>query len=98
LWWKIALLARAFLGGNLGSDLGEEAVQSLGGSDGALQGAALTERRNIFRGILETNTIGGAVRAQELYRGSCQISFKAGNINFLVGSGRHRLLLNFFGG
>jgi hypothetical protein len=44
-------------------DLGEEAVESLGGSDRSLQGMPLPESNNVLRRILETNTVCGAVRA-----------------------------------
>jgi hypothetical protein len=47
---------------DVGLDLRKKTVQSLGRSNGALQGAALSVSNNVLRGLLETNPVSGAVR------------------------------------
>jgi hypothetical protein len=95
---EFALLVRAFFVVNLGSDLRKKPVQSLGRSNRSLEGAALTESHYVLGRILETNAVGGAVGAQQLDAGSCEISFEAGNINLFLSSGGHLQLLHCFGG
>jgi len=71
---------------DLGPELGKKAVQRLGRSDRSLQAAPVPESNYVSQGILEANTVRGAVRAQQLHAGGCEIGFEAGNINLFPGS------------
>jgi len=74
---------------NLGFDLGEIAVQRLGGSDSSLQSLPFRKSYYVLCRVLETNTVSGALRAQQLHLGGGQISHQAGYINLLLGCRHH---------
>jgi hypothetical protein len=59
----------------MGLDLGKETADCLGGGDGSPERVSLAESNNVWRRILETYTICGAVRAQQLHAGSGKIRF-----------------------
>jgi hypothetical protein len=65
LEWLVRLFPRF----QLRLDLGKKAVQGLGGGDGAFQGLAFAEGNDVLRRILETNSISGALRAQQFHLG-----------------------------
>jgi hypothetical protein len=46
---------------------GKEAAQGAGGGDGALERLGSPERNNVGNRILETEAVGGALRAQQFY-------------------------------
>jgi hypothetical protein len=46
---------------------GKKAAQNAGRGNGALQGLALAKRNNFFRGVLQTETVSGALRAQQFH-------------------------------
>jgi hypothetical protein len=94
---EFALWICIFLAVDVGLDLGKKAVESLGGGDRSLERGSLPESYNVLRRIFETNTVNGAVRAQQLHLRSCKVSFKAGDINLFSSSWRHPKLLYSFG-
>lgn len=78
---SLGLWIGVFLAVDVGLDLGKKTVESLGIGDGSLKGMSLPKSYNVLRRILETNTVGSAVCAQQLHVGGGKIRFKAGNIN-----------------
>jgi hypothetical protein len=82
---------------DVGLDFGKKAVESLGRGDRSLEGVSLPKSHNVLRRIFETNTVGGAVRAQQLHTGGGKVSFEAGDINLFRSSRRHLQLLHSFG-
>jgi len=61
---SFALWICLFLAVDVGLDLGKKAVDSFGRGNRPLEGISLPKSHNVFRRILETDTVGGAVRAQ----------------------------------
>ena len=67
-----------FLNFDLGCDLGKEFMQRLDRSDCALQGSLLTMSGDVLRRILETYSIGSALRTQQFHPGGRKVGAKAG--------------------
>jgi hypothetical protein len=93
VWLRI----RVWLALDVGLDLGKKATDSCGGSNCSPQGMWFAESRNVLGRILETDTVSGAVRAQQLHAGGGNIGFQACHIDFFPSS-CHLQLLNFFWG
>jgi len=91
LWLGISLTS------NYGLDLGKKPAKSFGGLDRPPEGIAFAEGDDVVWRILQTDPIGGAVRAQQFYAGCGEVGLQAGDINVFIGSGRHSSLLGWLG-
>jgi hypothetical protein len=85
-----------FLVLDLCGDLGEKTAESLSRSDRSLQGGSLTESNYVLQGILQTNTVCGTMRAQQLHAGRREVGLETYDINLFLSSGLHLRLLVYF--
>ena len=91
IWLRIGV----WLALDVGLDLGKKATDRFGRSNCSPQGMEFAESRNVLGRILETDTVSGAVCAQQLHAGGGNIRFQAGHIDFLPSSCRLQLLDSF---
>ena len=68
---KLALAVRVCFVFDPVLNLGKETMESFGRSNATLEDAPLAKGNNVLWGILETNTVGGAMRAQQFHAGCC---------------------------
>jgi len=65
-------------------DGGKEAAESRSGGNSAFERMAFPKGNNVLNRILQTEAIGGTLRAEQFYLGVAEVGTQAGNFRLLA--------------